>query len=121
MRFDLKILGMSVAVAMTLAGCSDDPVTGGAGGDGTTTLSEEWYAGGKLGTVFNSTSSAYEQSTPVVDKDPTMYASFMRGETFLKTFSFRAPTPAPSVRASGRFTSATAVLPATPVTDMASA
>lgn len=84
MRFDLKILGMSVAVAMTLAGCSDDPVTGGAGGDGTTTLSEEWYAGGKLGTVFNSTSSAYEQSTPVVDKDPTMYASFMRGETFFE-------------------------------------
>lgn len=72
-----------MAVVACLAGCSDDPVSGNGGG-GVTALSDEWYAGGKLGTVFNSTSSAYEQSTPVVDRDADMAASFLRGETFFE-------------------------------------
>lgn len=30
-------------------------------------LSDEWYPGGKLGTTFNTTASAYEQPTPAVE------------------------------------------------------
>ncbi len=73
-----------VATLFSLMACSDDH-------SGTTpvpsdvdTLSEEWYAGGKLGTAFNSTSSAYEQSTPVVDQSATLAAAFLRGEGFFE-------------------------------------
>lgn len=47
-------------------------------------LSEEWYAGGVLGTSFNSTSSAFEQSTPVVDNDATLAERFLSGEGFFE-------------------------------------
>lgn len=109
-----------MAVAACLAGCSDDPVSGNGGG-GVTALSDEWYAGGKLGTVFNSTSSAYEQSTPVVDRDADMAASFCVAKLFSRMYSFRAPTPEPNVRAWGRSTSVTVVLPAIPATATAAA
>lgn len=73
-------------LALCAASCSDDE--GSNTGSTTTTddgqLSEEWYAGGVLGTAFNSTSSAYEQSTPAVDQSPTMAAAFLRGETFFE-------------------------------------
>lgn len=73
-------------LALCAASCSDDE--GSNTGNTTTTddgqLSEEWYAGGVLGTAFNSTSSAYEQSTPAVDQSPTMAAAFLRGETFFE-------------------------------------
>lgn len=49
-----------------------------------TELSEEYYAGGKLGTVFNTTSSAYEQSTPAVDANAALSAQFQHGETFFE-------------------------------------
>lgn len=48
------------------------------------TLSEEWYTGGKLGTVFSTTSSAYEQSAPVVDASAALSAQFQHGETFFE-------------------------------------
>ena len=80
-----------------MASCSDDegPDNGGTGSTdtGTGELSEEWYAGGKLGTAFNSTSSAYEQSTPVVDADPEMAASFLRGETFFEDVFIQGSEP----------------------------
>ena len=44
-----------------------------------TELSDEWYAGGKLGTAFNSSASAYEQPTPVVESEG-MVQSFKNGE-----------------------------------------
>ncbi|WP_294479408.1 di-heme oxidoredictase family protein [uncultured Bacteroides sp.] len=69
--------------ALSLAACSDDDPT--TNPEPTPTeLSEEWFAGGKLGTAFNSTSSAYEQSTPAVDADPAMAAAFLRGESFFE-------------------------------------
>ncbi|WP_455586636.1 di-heme oxidoredictase family protein [Bacteroides sp.] len=76
-----------------LAACSDDPTPGGAGTGTGDELSEEWYAGGKLGTSFNSTSSAYEQSTPVVDASPTMTTSFLRGEGFFEDVFIGGTTP----------------------------
>ncbi|MDR1525734.1 MAG: hypothetical protein LBS79_10865, partial [Tannerella sp.] len=42
-------------------------------------LSEEYYAGGRAGTVFNETSSAYELPTPAVEQGGYL-ASFKRGE-----------------------------------------
>jgi CxxC motif-containing protein (DUF1111 family) len=50
-------------------------------------LSEEWYAGGVNGTVFNATSSAYSQSMPAIDASPALFRQFMRGEQiFEKSF-----------------------------------
>lgn len=43
---------------------------------------EEWYSGGKLGTVFNATSFAYEQPTPVVEA--SMVQSFKMGEYYFE-------------------------------------
>lgn len=73
-----------VAAALALTACSDDNTTPGNENSGDGKLSEEWYAGGELGTAFNSTSSAYEQSTPAVDKDPAMVTAFLRGESFFE-------------------------------------
>jgi CxxC motif-containing protein (DUF1111 family) len=42
-------------------------------------LSEEYYSGGRLGTVFNETSSAYELPTPAVENGGYL-AAFKRGE-----------------------------------------
>lgn len=64
--------------------CSDDD---GPDDGGIIVLPSEWYPGGELGTAFNGTNlttSAYEQSTPVVDASPSMAASFLRGEGFFE-------------------------------------
>ncbi|MDR3252996.1 MAG: membrane lipoprotein lipid attachment site-containing protein, partial [Tannerella sp.] len=57
-----KIFYFSIA-ALLLAGCNEkDDLK-----DETVDVPEdEWYAGGKLGTVFNATSYAYEQPTDAV-------------------------------------------------------
>ena len=50
-------------------------------------LSEEWYTGGKMGTAFNATLSAYEQPMPAIDQDPALAKSFALGEVlFEKNF-----------------------------------
>jgi CxxC motif-containing protein (DUF1111 family) len=41
---------------------------------------EEWYPGGKNGTVFNATSMAYKQPVPAINEDAELYKAFMRGE-----------------------------------------
>lgn len=74
---------MLLSVAALFTACHDDDSTS-SGGGGQETLSEEWYVGGKLGTVFNTSSSAYELSTPVVDADAKLSAEFQRGESFFE-------------------------------------
>ena len=49
-----------------------------------TELSEEYYTGGLLGTTFNTTSFAYEQSTPVVDESAELALRFKYGEAFFE-------------------------------------
>ena len=44
-----------------------------------TELAEEWYSGGKLGTVFNETSYAYEQPTPAIE-NAGLTQTFKHGE-----------------------------------------
>ncbi|MDL2221015.1 c-type cytochrome [Parabacteroides sp. OttesenSCG-928-N08] len=49
--------------------------------------SDEWYAGGRAGTVFDATSRAYRQAMPAIEEDATLYKQFMRGEQiFTKSF-----------------------------------
>ncbi|MBP5498184.1 MAG: hypothetical protein J6X81_02280, partial [Muribaculaceae bacterium] len=47
-------------------------------------LAEEYYTGGKLGTTFNTTSSAYEQFTPATENQG-LVASFKRGERLFES------------------------------------
>ena len=47
-------------------------------------LPDWYYTGGELGTTFNSSSTAFEDPTPVVDGDADMTASFNRGEQFFE-------------------------------------
>ncbi|MGN0212097.1 MAG: di-heme oxidoredictase family protein [Muribaculaceae bacterium] len=60
------------------ASCSDDTPNDN-GTDQTVELSEEWYSGGKLGTVFNATTYAYEQPAPAVE-NAGMIQAFKHGE-----------------------------------------
>jgi hypothetical protein len=42
--------------------------------------SEEWYAGGLNGTVFNATTGAYKQPVDAINADINLFRQFMRGE-----------------------------------------
>lgn len=93
-----KAMSCLLMAALGLAACSDDEVIAGGGQGDATELSEEWYAGGRLGTVFNETSMAYEQPVPAIET-ASMMAAFKRGETI-----FEAPyvtTPAEEVPMGG--------------------
>jgi CxxC motif-containing protein (DUF1111 family) len=84
MKNKLYLLAIMVTIG-SLTACSDkDADTQGTSVSKTDTLSEEWYTGGKLGTVFNTTSTAYEQSTPVVDANAKFSTQFQHGETFFE-------------------------------------
>jgi CxxC motif-containing protein (DUF1111 family) len=62
---------------LTLSACSDDD----PGAEiKKPELSDEWYTGGRNGTVFNATSLAYKQAMPFIGDDHTRYTQFMRGE-----------------------------------------
>ncbi|MDR0538126.1 MAG: hypothetical protein LBH04_08845 [Tannerellaceae bacterium] len=45
---------------------------------------EEYFAGGKLGTAFNTTAFAYEQPTPVVEQSPGLMLQFKYGEALFE-------------------------------------
>ncbi len=64
--------------------CSDDDNSSEDTNKETTELSEEYYAGGKLGTAFTESSFAYKQAAPVVEDDATFNAYFQRGETIFE-------------------------------------
>lgn len=74
-------LFLCMPVALWTAGCADDD--GGAPDPTPASVSEEYYAGGLLGTSFNTTSRAYEQPTPAVEH-AGMDASFKNGETLFE-------------------------------------
>lgn len=78
------------AAALMLAACSDDEITNVT--PATPDEKPEWYyAGGRLGTAYLSTSNAYEQPSPAVE-DAGLYQSFKNGEAlfekqFMSNFS----------------------------------
>jgi CxxC motif-containing protein (DUF1111 family) len=63
---------------LLFAGCSDDDSSSASSTP--KEYGEEYYAGGKAGTVFITSSFAYKQPMPCVDSDPALYKQFMRGE-----------------------------------------
>ncbi|MDR0429789.1 MAG: c-type cytochrome [Tannerellaceae bacterium] len=69
----LVVMSLSVITA-----CDDDIDKGKIPDE--VELSEEYYTGGKMGTVFVSSSKAYKQAMPAIDQDPALFQQFMRGE-----------------------------------------
>lgn len=70
-------------LALAMAACSDDNNSGG----GTTpdvVMPDDYYTGGKLGTTFNNTASAYEQFTPAVE-NAGLVAEFKSGERIFES------------------------------------
>ncbi|MDR0799836.1 MAG: hypothetical protein LBN18_08775 [Dysgonamonadaceae bacterium] len=70
---------ITLTFCFLLAGCTDHNTTVKP-----EELSEEYYSGGILGTVFNTTSFAYEQPTPVVDASPELALQFKYGEALFE-------------------------------------
>ncbi|MDR0364761.1 MAG: hypothetical protein LBH92_07080 [Bacteroidales bacterium] len=70
-----KYILMLLAFSTILASCDRKP-NGGNSSNPEEELSEEYYTGGKTGTVFNRASNAFEQVAPAV----TDYMAFKRGE-----------------------------------------
>ncbi|MCE1167373.1 MAG: thiol oxidoreductase [Sphingobacteriia bacterium] len=85
MRFLYKYLILLLTVSpLLLPSCKSDNEESE---ETVTTLNDEWYSGGKAGTVFNATSRAYRQPMPFVNDDNKLYSMFMRGEKlFGQTF-----------------------------------
>lgn len=85
----LLFVSLSLSVSL-MVGCSDDDDIVVSDGDADitdTSILEQYYAGGELGTSFISTSKAYEQPTPAIENSG-MYQSFLRGEKmFEKPFT----------------------------------
>lgn len=75
----LSLIGVSSLIILTA--CSDDVTT--RPDNDPAELSEEYYAGGKLGTTFNTSSSAFEDPTPAVER-AGMTDRFKYGEYFFE-------------------------------------
>ena len=73
---------LTLTTILGLASCSDDNTGTPTEPDSETPA--EYYAGGKLGTTFNNTSSAYEQFTAAVEEQG-LVASFKRGERIFES------------------------------------
>ncbi|MCC8146475.1 MAG: hypothetical protein LIO93_08580 [Bacteroidales bacterium] len=66
--------------------CEDDNSGSGNNGSGKE-YDEEYYAGGKNGTVFIANSKSFQQAMPFINEDPQLFKDFMRGERiFEKSF-----------------------------------
>ena len=76
-----KILLYIAALALAVVACDKNETPSPK--PGKKELSDEWYAGGRLGTAFNSSASAYEQPTPAVE-NADMVQAFKNGEQFFE-------------------------------------
>ena len=83
MRYNTKALFLSAAgilLGLLSTSCQKDP---GCDPKGEEELADEWYAGGRLGTTFNSTASAYEDPTPAIEEAGLEF-QFKMGEFFFE-------------------------------------
>jgi CxxC motif-containing protein (DUF1111 family) len=77
---NIFILASMASMMSLMISCSDDDTpTPSTGNDEETELADEWYAGGKLGTSFNYSASAYQQPTAAVENAGMLY-EFKSGE-----------------------------------------
>ena len=80
-----------LGAALSLTACSDDDVKdGNPSPEPPAELPDWYYTGGELGTTSNSTSTAFEDPTAVVEADATMNAAFNRGEQFFADATMNA-------------------------------
>lgn len=75
--------GSLLSVCMIATSCHDDDNNSDEIIDDKKELSEDYYTGGKLGTVFNATSNAYEQPSPACDNADFSYF-FKKGESLFE-------------------------------------
>ena len=80
--FYSKYFLMGLAV-LSFAACSDEDAPQQINPPIEPVTDEEWYAGGLLGTTFNSSASAYEDPTPAVE-NAGMTDKFKYGEYFFE-------------------------------------
>ncbi|MDR1199415.1 MAG: c-type cytochrome [Prevotellaceae bacterium] len=73
MRLTSKFI-LTAVCTLALSACSDNDKPAPS------VDNEEYYAGGKNGTVFINSSYAYKQPMPAIEKDNELYRQFMRGE-----------------------------------------
>lgn len=81
-----RLIAISSLTMLLFVACSDDEPSSGNDGGSTNTeinVAEETYAGGELGTTFNSSASAYEDPTPAVEQ-AGMTDKFKYGEYFFE-------------------------------------
>ena len=83
MRRNVLFLSSLLSLGLLTVACHDDNNNADTPDNPVKELSEEYYSGGKLGTVFNATSNAYEQPTPACDNAQFSYL-FMKGETLFE-------------------------------------
>lgn len=72
-----------LSISLTAVSCHDDDNNSDEINHGKKELSEDYYTGGKLGTVFNATSNAYEQPSPACDNADFSYF-FKKGESLFE-------------------------------------
>lgn len=72
-----------LSISLTAVSCYDDDNNSDEINHGKKELSEDYYTGGKLGTVFNATSNAYEQPSPACDNADFSYF-FKKGESLFE-------------------------------------
>jgi len=92
MKNPFKIYGLLAGAMLPLAAC-DDNDTSDIDSQKPIELDEEYYAGGRLGTVFNATSFAYEQPTPACEEQG-FSQSFKFGELFFENDFNQNPSSA---------------------------
>jgi len=72
-----------LCLSLALFSCKNEKNINNLTPDPEKEYSEEYYSGGELGTVFNSTSFAYEQPTPAVENSGKSF-DFQMGEYFFE-------------------------------------
>ena len=83
-------IGMSVADLMS-GGYIKDALAHVSIGGIPPGLSDEYFTGGQMGTVFSTTSRCLELPSPAVDADPKLSAQFPEGEAIFETFYVTDP------------------------------
>lgn len=87
-----KYISLLIIISFTSVACHRDD---GDKDSETITLSDESYPGGKLGTTFNTTASAYEQASPAVE-NAGLVDAFKAGENFFENiFVTTSPNNSP--------------------------